>query len=200
MLHALRRQPTLADVFGVASLPRDITLVLVASLLTGLSAQAEVRLPFTPVPVTLQPLAVFLVGAALGSRRGAVAMLAYLAEGAAGLPFFAGGAAGVAHLAGPTGGYLIGFVPAAFATGWFAERGWDRDVPRTLVAMAAGSVLLFACGLIQLATFVGRDRALELGLYPFIVGDLLKMAVAAGLVPAVWKILERTGSSPDSRS
>jgi len=200
MLHALRRQPTLADVFGVASLPRDITLVLLGSLVTGLSAQAEVRLPFTPVPVTLQPLAVFLIGAALGSRRGAVAMLAYLVEGAAGLPFFAGGAAGVAHLAGPTGGYLLGFVPAAFVIGWCAERGWDRDVPRTLVAMAAGSMLLFACGLWQLATFVGRDRALELGLYPFVVGDLLKMAIAAGLLPAVWKILERTGLSPDSRS
>jgi len=200
MLHAMRRQPTLADVFGAATLPRDLVLVLAASLLTGLSAQAEIRLPVTPVPVTLQPLAVFLIGATLGSRRGALAMLAYLVEGAAGLPFFAGGAAGFAHLAGPTGGYLLGFVPAAFATGWFAERGWDRGVLRTLVAMAAGSVLLFACGLAQLATFVGRDRVLEAGLYPFVIGDLIKMAVAAGLLPAAWKILERTGLAPNSRS
>lgn len=200
MLHAMRRQPTLADVFGAATLPRDIVLVLGASLLTGLSAQAEIRLPVTPVPVTLQPLAVFLAGAMLGSRRGALAMLAYLLEGALGLPFFAGGAAGLAHLAGPTGGYLLGFVPAAFVIGWFAERGWDRDVLRTLVAMAAGSVLLFACGLTQLATFVGRDRVLEAGLYPFVIGDLIKMAVAAGLLPAAWKILERTGLAPRSRS
>ena len=159
-------------------------------------AQAEIRLPFTPVPVTLQPLAVFLVGAALGSRRGALAMLAYLAEGAAGLPFFAGGAAGPQHLVGPTGGYLAGFVAAAFVIGWFAERGWDRTPVRAFGAMLMGSVVLFACGLAQLSFFTGVPRAIELGLLPFVVGDLLKMALAAALLPAVWKILERTGLAP----
>jgi biotin transport system substrate-specific component len=190
------RRATLADAIASATWIRDLVLVAAASLLTGLSAQAEIRLPFTPVPLTLQPLAVFLVAAALGSRRAALAMLAYLAEGAAGLPFFAGGAAGLAHLAGPTGGYLVGFVPAAFAIGWFAERGWDRTPLRAFAAMTAGSVLLFACGLVQLARFVGTANAFAAGLYPFILGDVIKMALAAALLPATWKLLERTGLAP----
>jgi biotin transport system substrate-specific component len=194
------RHATLADFTGESSRVRDVVLVLSASLVTGFLAQAEIRLPFTPVPITLQPLAVFLCGAALGSRRGALAMLAYLVEGAAGLPFFAGGASGPAHLAGPTGGYLFGFVPAAFVIGAFAERGWDRSPLRAFVAMAAGSVVLFACGLLQLSTFVGRDRVLATGLVPFIAGDLLKMALAAGLLPLLWKVLEKTGLAPRPRT
>ena len=190
------RRTTLADLAGTTSVPRDLVLVTLASLATGLLAQAEIRLPFTPVPVTLQPLAVFLVGAALGSRRGAAAMLVYLAEGAAGLPFFAGGAAGLQHLGGPTGGYLLGFVPAAFVIGLCAERGWDRTPLRALAAMLLGSVVLFACGLSQLAHFVGRERVLALGLYPFVIGDVLKLAVAAGGLPLVWKALERSGLAP----
>lgn len=190
------RRATLADAAGAATWTRDLILIAIASLATGLLAQAETRLPFTPVPVTLQPLAVFLVGAALGSRRGALAMIAYLAEGAAGLPFFAGGAAGVQHLLGPTGGYLAGFVAAAAVIGWCAERGWDRTPVRAFAAMLLGSVVLFACGVAQLSLFLGVPRAIELGLLPFVAGDLLKMALAAALLPAVWKILERTGLAP----
>jgi biotin transport system substrate-specific component len=196
MLHAARRPATLADVLGASTWTRDVVLVTTASVLTGLCAQAEVRLPFTPVPITLQPLAVFLIGAALGSRRGALAMLAYLAEGAAGLPFFAGGAAGPQHLAGPTGGYLLGFVPAAFVIGALAERGWDRTPLRAAAAMLCGSVVLFACGLAQLAVFVGASRVLALGLYPFIVGDLLKVAAAAAILPGAWALLTRAGLTP----
>src|SRR5262245_9517806 len=196
MLHAARRPATLADVLGASTWTRDVVLVATASLLTGLSAQAEIRLPFTPVPVTLQPLAVFLIGAALGSRRGAVAMLAYLAEGAAGLPFFAGGAAGPQHLAGPTGGYLVGFVPTAYVIGCLAERGWDRTPWRAAIAMLVGSLVLFACGLVQLAAFVGRARVLETGLYPFVVGDLLKIAVAASVLPGLWALLSRFALAP----
>jgi biotin transport system substrate-specific component len=177
-------------------LARDAALVTAGSLLTGILAQAEVRLPWTPVPLTMQPLAVFLVGAALGSRRGALAMLMYLAEGVAGLPFFAGGAAGLAHLLGPTGGYLMGFVPTAFVVGCFAERGWDRTPWRTFLAMLVGSCVLFMCGVARLAQFTGGERALALGLYPFIVGDLLKIAVAAGVLPGAWWLLERTGLAP----
>ena len=191
-----RRTVTLVDLAGDATWTRDLVLVVGASLLTGLLAQAEIRLPWTPVPVTLQPLAVFLLGAALGSRRAALAMSLYLIEGASGLPFYAGGAAGPAHLVGPTGGYLVGFVPAAFVTGWFAERGWDRTPIRTAVAMLAGSALLFACGLAQLALWVGREQVLRVGLYPFVVGDLLKIAVAALLLPALWAGLERLGLAP----
>lgn len=191
-----RPAATLADYAGPATWARDVVLVSVASLLTGLLAQAELRLPWTPVPVTLQPLAVFLVGAALGSRRGAAAMLLYLAEGAAGLPFFAGGAAGPAHLIGPTGGYLIGFVPTAFVIGWFSERGWDRSPWRTSVAMGVGSAVLFACGLAQLSFFVPRGAVLAAGLYPFVVGDLLKIAASSMLLPGAWRLLERLGLSP----
>lgn len=196
MLHEARRPAALADVLGASTWTREVVLVIAASLLAGLSAQAEIRLPLTPVPVTLQPLAVFLIGAALGSRRGALAMLAYLAEGAAGLPFFAGGAAGPQHLAGPTGGYLVGFVPTAYVIGCLAERGWDRTPWRAAVAMLCGSMVLFACGLVQLAAFVGRARVLELGLYPFVVGDLLKVAAAASILPGLWALLSRIGLTP----
>ena len=190
---ATQRAATLADVFARASITRDVVLIAGASVATGLLAQAEIHLPFTPVPLTLQPFAVFMIGAAFGSRRAALAMLLYLAEGAAGMPFFAGGASGPAHLLGPTGGYLFGFVPAAFVIGWFAERGWDRTPPRAFLAMLAGSIVLFACGLTQLAAFVPRGRVLASGLYPFVVGDVLKMAAASALLPCTWMLLERLG-------
>lgn len=190
---ATRRAATLADILARASVTRDVVLLACASFATGLLAQAEIHLPFTPVPLTLQPFAVFLIGAALGSRRAALAMLLYLAEGTAGMPFFAGGASGPAHLIGPTGGYLFGFVPSAFVIGWFAERGWDRTPPRAFLAMLAGSIVLFACGLTQLAAFVPRGHVLSAGLYPFVVGDLLKMAAAAALLPCAWMLLERLG-------
>jgi len=193
---ATRRVATLGDVVGAASAARDLVLVVAASLATGLLAQVEVRLPFTPVPLTLQPLCVFLVGAALGSRRGALAMLLYLVEGTAGLPFFAGGSAGPAHLLGPTGGYLLGFVPAAWVIGGCAERGWDRGPARAFAAMLLGSVTLYVCGLAQLAAFVPRAQVLAAGLYPFVLGDVVKMAVAAGLLPGLWRILERAGLTP----
>ena len=184
----------LADQFGSVSATRDCVWVLGASFAVGLMAQLEIRLPWTPVPITLQPFAVFVLAAGLGSRRAALAMLAYLVEGAAGLPFFAGGAAGVAHLLGPSGGYLFGFVPAAYVIGFLAERGWDRSVIRALVSMCLGAAVLFACGLLQLAAFVPRNQLLQAGLYPFVVGDIVKMLAAAGLLPALWKLLERTGA------
>jgi len=193
------RTATLADRIGGSSWARDAVLVVGSSLIVGLMAQVEIRLPGTPVPVTLQPLAVFLLGAALGSRRAALAMLAYLAEGSAGLPFFAGGSAGLARLLGPTGGYLIGFVPSAFAIGFLAERGWDRTPTRAFAAMFLGSIVLFACGLARLAAFVPRDQVLRLGLFPFIVGDVLKMLAAAGLLPGLWWFLDRGGLRPPRR-
>ena len=192
-MHGTVRAATLADRIGSASATRDLFLLLGASFGVGLLAQLEIRLPWTPVPITLQPFGVFLVGAALGSRRGALAMLAYLAEGVAGLPFFAGGSAGFAHLLGPTGGYLLGFVPTAFVIGLCAEHGWDRTPLRAFAAMLLGSVVLFACGLTQLAAFVPRGEVLRAGLYPFILGDVVKMLAAAGLLPLLWKLLDRTG-------
>lgn len=175
----------------------DVGMIVAGSAVVGLAAQLELRLPFTPVPLTGQPFAVLLVGALLGAKRGALAMLAYLAEGASGMPVFAGGASGVARLLGPTGGYLVGFAPAAFVTGALAERGWDRHVLSTWAAMALGSTMLFLCGLPWLARFVGWEHVLETGLYPFVIGDLIKQGLAAFALPGAWKLARAAGWSSD---
>ena len=169
----------------------NAVLVVGGSLLVALAAQVAIPLPFSPVPVTGQTLGVLLVGVLLGSRRGAISVLAYLTEGLVGLPVFAGGRAGFAYFLGPTGGYLIGFVMAAFVTGYLAERGWDRRVWTALCAMLLGNAVIFVVGLPWLARFVGTARVLALGVYPFVPGDLLKLALAATLVPAGWTILGR---------
>ncbi|MCS7251828.1 MAG: biotin transporter BioY, partial [Thermoflexus sp.] len=133
----------------------DAMLILGGSLFTALMAQISIPLPFTPVPITGQTLAVLLVGAALGSRRGALSIATYVLEGALGLPVFAGGTAGISRLQGPTGGYLIGFVAAALITGWLAERGWDRRPLSTALAMLAGNAVIYLFGLPWLALFLG---------------------------------------------
>lgn len=169
----------------------DLTLVVGGSLLVALSAQAAFHLPLSPVPITAQTLAVLLVGALLGSVRGGVSMLLYLAQGVAGLPVFAAGGAGVAYFLGPTGGYLVGFVFGAALTGLLAERGWDRRVGTTLVAMLLGTAAIYAAGLAWLAAFSGADNLLALGLYPFIPGAVIKILAAALLLPQGWKLLGR---------
>ena len=172
----------------------DAALVLGGSLFIALSAQVAIQLPFSPVPITGQTLAVLLVGALLGSRRGALAVLAYIAEGLAGLPVFAGGAAGLARLFGPTGGYLVGFVAAAFLVGWLAERGWDRRFGTTIAAMTLGNVVIYSVGAVWLAVFVGGlSRAWSLGVLPFLPGDALKIVLAAVLLPGGWKLLGMRG-------
>jgi biotin transport system substrate-specific component len=168
----------------------DLALVLGGSLFIALSAHIAVPLPFSPVPITGQTLAVLMVGALLGSRHGALAVLAYLAEGMAGLPVFAGGVAGPARLLGPTGGYLLGFVVAAWVTGWLAERGWDRRVGTTLLMMVAGNAVIYAVAVPYLASLVGGGNALALGFYPFIAGDVVKTLVAAAFLPMGWKLLQ----------
>jgi biotin transport system substrate-specific component len=170
----------------------DAALVFGGSLIVALSAQVAIRLPFSPVPVTGQTLAVLLVGALLGSRRGAMSLLAYLAEGLIGLPVFAGGASGAAYAIGPTGGYLVGFVAAAYVAGWLAERGWDRRAGSAILAMLAGNAAIYAFGLSWLAAYVGR-RALALGLLPYLAGDAVKLALAAALLPMGWKLLGKRG-------
>jgi biotin transport system substrate-specific component len=163
----------------------QIFLVLGGSALIALSAQLSVYLPFSPVPITGQTFGVLLIAALLGRVRGTLAVLSYLAEGATGLPVFAGGVGSFLYLAGPTGGYLLGFVPAAFIAGYLAEKGWDRNVILTALAMIAGTLMMFIFGLARLSAFVGTDHALALGLYPFIIGDLLKIAAAAVLLPSL---------------
>jgi biotin transport system substrate-specific component len=171
----------------------DILLVTAGSLVVAVSALIQVRLPFTPIPITAQTLAVLLVGVLLGSRRGGLALLAYLGQGLAGLPVFAGGGFGLAHLLGPTGGYLIGFAAAAFLVGWLAERGWDRRPLAALGAMTLGNLVIYAIGAGWLAWMVGPNQALALGVAPFVLGDVLKISLGTALLPLGWRGLSRLG-------
>ena len=168
--------------------------VLFLTALTAASAQVSFPLPFTPVPFTLQPMVVLLGAAVLGSRLGAISQVLYLAAGIAGLPVFALAPdlpQGAARLLGPTGGYLLAFPLAAFVAGWFAEHGLDRRYLPSIAAMFAGLSTIFAGGVAWLALTIGWRAALETGLYPFIVVDVIKI-VAAGLVlPTVWRISGR---------
>ncbi len=174
---------------------RSVALVVAFSLLVALSAQVVIPLPFTPVPITGQTFAVLLAGALLGSRLGSLAMLAYLVEGALGLPFFRQGNGGLAYLfLTPTAGYLLSYPLAAFVTGWLAERGWDRRVPTAALAMALGSAVILLCGWVWLARFTSPSQAFVAGVAPFIPGDLIKIALAAALLPAGWAILRRASS------
>jgi biotin transport system substrate-specific component len=193
-MSALVAQPrTLVDVL----LPRqqrswllDIGLVVLFSAFVGLTAQVEI--PLWPVPLTLQTLGVFFTGAVLGGRRGALTLLLYLAEGAVGLPVFAGGASGVAYMLGSTGGYLVGFVFAAGVVGLLAERGWDRRLVCTMLAMAAGNLVIYAFGVAWLAILLSDLRtALVQGMLIFIPGDLVKIAFAALALPGGWALARR---------
>lgn len=164
-------------------LAKDALLVLGFSALVALSAQVTLPLPFTPVPITAQTFGVLLTGAVLGSRRGALSLGIYLGIGALGAPVFA-------RSGGPaTWGYLAGFVLAAFVVGWLAERGWDRSYRRSLVALLAGNVALYVPGLLWLAQYVGADKAIPLGLLPFIPGDIAKLLLAAATLPSAWRLL-----------
>lgn len=160
------------------SISREALLIVGASFFIALGAQFKFYLPLSPVPVTAQTLAVLLTGALLGPVRGAGAVLLYLLEGLMGLPVFAGGQGGIASLIGPTGGYLLGFVAAAYVTGRLIERGWDRNLGTTFAALALGNAVIYVFGLLGLMIFVGSESVLTLGLWPFIPGDLFKLACA----------------------
>jgi biotin transport system substrate-specific component len=169
--------------------------VLFVTVLTIAAAQISIPLPFTPVPFTLQPVIVLLGGAALGARLGMSSQLLYLAAGIAGLPVFAASPSlppGIARLFGPTGGYLLSYPVAAFVTGCLAERGFDRRYLTSLLAMAAGLAVVFAFGVAWLAwgpSRIGLSAALAAGFVPFVVADLIKLCVAAAILPAAWKLL-----------
>lgn len=172
---------------------RPAMLVALGSVL--LAASAKVQLPFWPVPMTMQSLVVILIGIAYGSRLGAAAVLAYLAEGLAGLPVFASTVAGPSYMAGPTGGYLVGFVLGAACVGWLAERGWDRTIVRATVATALGHVLLFVPGVAWLAVLFGWPKAIAFGVTPFIAATIVKTFLGAALIAAFWSILGRRRSA-----
>jgi biotin transport system substrate-specific component len=191
---SVARPLTLADVaVPHSNALTDTFLVIIASLVTAAAAQVEIRLPWTPVPITGQTFAVLLSGTVLGARRAFLAQCLYLLEGAVGLPFFAGGAAGVAKLLGPSGGYLIAFPFAAAMTGAFAEHALDRTPWRMFIVMIAGSAVIFGLGLGQLSRFLPADSLLASGLLPFIPGDLVKAALAAAVFPVTWKLVDRFG-------
>lgn len=165
-----------------------IVLTVAFSLAIALSAQWAFPLPYSPIPITLQTLLVLLAGYTLGSRWGTLALLTYLAEGAAGLPVFAGGNARLAYMMGPTGGYLVGFVAAAALVGFLSERFPKAGRLSLLGIFVAGSGVIYLFGAGYWSTIVGMDKALTAGVYPFIAGDLTKIAVAMLVVPVVKRV------------
>ena len=171
---------------------RNTVIVITGSLLLTLSAKWSI--PFFPVPMTMQTLVVLCLGMLLGPRLGAAAVLAYLAQGAVGLPVFAGTpekGIGLAYMLQHTGGYLVGFVVAAYAVGTLAKRRWDRSMLSTITAMLIGNAIIYAFGLLWLGTLIGWDKpVVALGMTPFLLADLAKTLVAAALMPALWKLLK----------
>jgi biotin transport system substrate-specific component len=187
-----------AATLRLAVLPRtgllaDAVLVVAGAALVALAAQVSIPLPFTPVPITGQTFAVLLVGASLGAPLGVASLVLYWLVGVAGAPVYAEQEGGWETFMGPTGGYLIGFVLAAGVTGYLAQRQWDRRFSSSVTAMLTGSVLIYACGLPWLASEIdaGLEGTLEAGLYPFVVGDVIKLYLAGALLPAAWAAIRR---------
>ena len=181
----------LADVVA-RSWVANVVLVLGGAAFVGISAQVIIPLPFTPVPLTLQTFAVLLVGAALGTWRGVASMVVYAAVGVAGVPWFSGGSSG---WGGASFGYILGFIVAAGVVGRLAEQGATLTPVRTAGLMVIGNVVIYAIGVtyLKFAIDVSWGSALALGVVPFLIGDALKIALAAGLLPGTWRLLARSG-------
>ena len=188
-----------------ASWQRHVIMIAAGLVVIALSAQVIVPLPFTPVPATGQTFGVLFVSALLGFRRSLLTLTLYLAIGALGVPVFAGWTSGADRIAsiaggelmlGPTGGYLVGFLVAGAVVGRLAELGWDRLIGSSLAAMAIGNIVVYVVGVPWLMAATGSDLAVGLGLgvYPFLVGDVLKLMIAGGLLPVGWWIVERRSS------
>ncbi len=188
-----KAETLMGAVLAPLDLARSVILVVAFSLLTALAAQIVIPLPWTPVPITGQTFAVLLTGALLGSRLGALAMIAYLIEGASGLPFFRGGSGGAHYLLfSPTAGYLLAYPVAAFITGLLAERGWDKRYLTAATAMGIGSLLILCGGWAWLSLFFRTPtEAFAAGVAPFIIGDIIKIALAAAVLPSGWVLLRR---------
>lgn len=172
---------------------RSVAVVVGFSLLNALAAQ--IAIPVGAVPITGQTFAVTLTGALLGSRLGAAALIVYLLEGASGLPFFAQGGSGLQTILGPSGGYLVSFPAAAFITGAFAEHGWDKRFLTAAAAMAIGSILILLAGWAWLTQFMPVEIAFREGVQKFIVGDIVKIVLAAAVLPSGWYLLNRKASN-----
>ena len=189
---AVPRRAVLADVLP-RSVARDIVLVVAAALLTAACAQIEIAVPGSPVPVTGQTFAVLLTGAALGANRGGLGQALYVLLGLVGLPFYSGGDSGVHVITGATGGYLVGFIVAGYFVGRLAELGQDRQVVRAFPAFVVGQVVIFAIGVPWLAVSanMSMSEAIDKGFTPFILGGLIKSALAGALLPGAWKLVRR---------
>lgn len=176
----------------------DVVLVAAGAGLIAGSAQVAVRLPFTPVPITGQTFAVLLVGASLGTVRGASGALLYVLLGVAGVPVYAHAASGFSVISGASGGYLLSYPFASALTGWLAERRWDRRFSSAIGAMLTGNVLIYLVGLPWLAVVLhtGLEKTLELGLYPFVPGDTFKLYLAAAALPVAWRTVGRHDRIP----
>ncbi|RWP10321.1 MAG: biotin transporter BioY [Mesorhizobium sp.] len=178
---------------GAARLATQLLLAIVGTLLLTLSAKTTVLLG--PVDISMQTLAVFLIAAAFGMRLGVATLLLYMVEGAIGLPVFQGTpekGIGIAYMLGSTGGYLAGFVVMAAIVGWAADRGWDRHPVKLFNAILVAEIVMMAMGFAWLALLIGPEKSWQFGVVPFIVGDLIKVGLAASLVPAVWSLLKRS--------
>jgi biotin transport system substrate-specific component len=180
-------------VFPRSGLLVDVLLVVAGAGLVALCAQVEIPLGFTPVPISGQTFAVLLVGASLGPLLGASSLLLYFCVGLIGAPVYSGGDGGWEIVHGATGGYLVGFIAAAVLTGWLAQRRWDRHFNSAVAAMLSGSVVIYLFGLPWLAKEIGTglEGTLEAGLYPFVIGDLIKLYLAGMLLPGAWKLVKR---------
>jgi biotin transport system substrate-specific component len=188
-------RPVLADRVLPKSLATDAALVVGGAALTALLAQVEI--PLWPVPITGQTLAVLLVGASLGAARGAISMVLYALVGALGAPVFSDWSGGAGVLLGATGGYIVGFVLAAAFTGWLAQRRWERGLLRGLLAFVVGSGVVFLVGLPWLKVALGLTWAqtLEGGLYPFVIGGVVKAVIAAIVLRAAWAVVDRADAA-----
>ena len=195
-MHTLYAKPDTLIAAALAPLDwtRAVSLVVAFSLLTALAAQ--IVIPIGPVPITGQTFAVLLTGALLGSRLGAMAMIVYLIEGASGLPFFYGGTSGIPHLLGPTGGYLVAFPAAAFITGAFAEHGWDKRFPTAAASMVIGSAVIMLSGWAWFALVTNTPLSVifQTTVLELIPGDIIKILLAAAVLPSGWALLRRKAS------
>ena len=183
---------TLVDRLFARSIATDSILIIAGVALTA--ALAQVSIPLWPVPITGQTLAVLLVGSALGAVRGTISMALYAVLGIVGLPIFSAASSGWGVIAGPTGGYIVGFIFAAWLTGWAAQRTWDRRFVGAGVSFLSGSAVVFVIGLPWLAISLGLNlqQTLESGLYPFIVGGIIKAVIAAGVISTSWYFVDRS--------
>jgi len=192
-------RPTLVDRLLRRSLVTDIAFIAAGAALTAVAAQLSV--PLWPVPITGQTLAVLIVGSSLGALRGALSMVLYLVLGVVGLPVFSDQSHGIGVLTGPTGGYIVGFIFAAALTGWLAQRKWDHRILGAIASFSAGTLVTFAVGLPWLAAALHLDlqQTLAGGLYPFLIGGVIKALLAAGFIRLAWFGVNRADATDNSR-